>query len=50
MAEYAVKAGLPLKDAMEFVGAFLTAPATVAKIPGVTPAIIAAAAEGAKWG
>lgn len=32
------------------VSAFLTAPATAAEVPGVTPAILAAAAEGSKWG
>lgn len=36
-------AGLPAADAMTFVGTFLTAPMNVGTLPGVTPAVIAAA-------
>lgn len=49
VAEYAVKAGLPLTSAKLFVGTLLTAPAQIEKIPGVTPAILAAAAKGEQW-
>ncbi|KAI8935345.1 hypothetical protein NX059_007930 [Plenodomus lindquistii] len=50
-AEYAIKAGLPLSSAESFVGLFLTEPAKLATtpIPGVTPAIIAAATKGTQW-
>lgn len=50
-AEYAIKAGLPLTSAEAFVGLFLTAPAELATtpIPGVTPAVIAAATKGTQW-
>lgn len=49
VAEFAIKAGLPLEDAKVFVGTFLTAPEELAKVPGVTPAIIAAASKGVQW-
>lgn len=50
-AEYAVKAGLPVTSAMEFVTVFLTAPAELAttQIEGVTPAVIAGATKGVQW-
>lgn len=49
--EFAIKAGLPLSSAESFVGLFLTAPAKLATtpIPGVTPAVIAAATKGTQW-
>ena len=50
VGEYAVVAGLPLEKARLFVTTFLTTPEKVVNIPGVTPAIIAAAAKGAQWG
>ncbi|KAH9859627.1 hypothetical protein IAQ61_011408 [Plenodomus lingam] len=50
-AEYAVKAGLPLSSVESFVGLFLIEPAKLATtpIPGVTPAIVAAATRGTQW-
>ncbi|QDS78157.1 hypothetical protein FKW77_005044 [Venturia effusa] len=49
IAQYAIKAGLPLASAKLFVETLLTAPAQVAKIPGVTPAVLAGAAKGEQW-
>jgi hypothetical protein len=49
VAEYALLAGLPLAEAKTFVITFLTAPDEVVKIPGITPAMIAAAAKGSQW-
>lgn len=49
VAEYAVKAGLPLDDAKVVVGTFLTAPKNITSVPGVTPAIIEAATIGSRW-
>lgn len=46
---YAVEAGLPLASATDFVGLFLTNPAELAKIPGVTAEILAAAVLGSRW-
>lgn len=50
-AEYAIKAGLPVTSAVEFVTVFLTTPAELAttKIEGVTPAVIAGATKGVQW-
>lgn len=51
VAEYAIKAGLPVTSAVEFVTIFLTAPATLetTQIEGVTPAVIAGATRGVQW-
>lgn len=49
VAEYAIGAGLPLSSATEFVGTYLTAPANITTVAGVTPAILAAAAKGSQW-
>lgn len=49
IGEYAVKAGLPLTSAEAFVGALLTAPESVAQVPGVTPEILQAAAMGSRF-
>jgi hypothetical protein len=51
VAEYAIKAGLPLTSATQFVTVFLTAPETLAtaRIPGLTPAVIAGATKGTQW-
>ncbi|KXS97771.1 hypothetical protein AC579_8823 [Pseudocercospora musae] len=51
VGEYAVKAGLPLTSAELFVGTFLTTPTpeALAKVPGLTPQVIAAATTGAQW-
>ncbi|KAF1352677.1 hypothetical protein EJ07DRAFT_168801 [Lizonia empirigonia] len=50
-AEYAIKAGLPVTSAVEFVTIFLTAPATLetTQIEGATPAVIAGATKGVQW-
>ena len=49
IGEYAVKAGLPAKEATLFVETYVGAPDQLAKIPGVTEAIINAAAIGSSW-
>jgi hypothetical protein len=49
VAEYAVLAGLPIEDAEDFVVTFLLAPKDIGQVPGVTPAILGAAAKGAQW-
>jgi hypothetical protein len=51
VVEYAVKAGLPPTSALQFVTLFLTAPEKLAtaKIPGLTPAVIAGATKGTQW-
>lgn len=51
VAEYAIKAGLPLTSATEFVTVFLTNPKSLAsaRIPGMTPAVIASATKGTQW-
>lgn len=48
IAEFAVKAGLPIEDIKVFVGTFLTSPKDIGQIPGISPAIIAAATNGAQ--
>ncbi|SMR47418.1 unnamed protein product [Zymoseptoria tritici ST99CH_3D1] len=48
VAGKAVAAGLPATSAVQFVTAFLTAPATAAKVEGVTAQVIAAAGRGAQ--
>lgn len=49
VAEYAIKAGLPVTEAKTFVGTYLTVPAEAAKLPGITPAILRAALTGSEW-
>lgn len=49
VARYAIAAGLPATSATAFVGTFLTAPENITQVPGVTPAIIAAATTGSQW-
>lgn len=49
VAEFALGAGLPASSATEFVTIFLTAPANITSVAGVTPAIIAAASKGSQW-
>jgi Fungal trichothecene efflux pump (TRI12) len=49
VAEYAVKAGLPLQDAKQFVVTFLTAPEKITSVPGITPQVLAAALKGSQW-
>ncbi|KAH0845033.1 putative major facilitator superfamily transporter [Fonsecaea pedrosoi] len=49
VAEYAVKAGLPLTSAPLFVETFLTNPAAVTTVSGVTNVVIQAATLGVKW-
>ncbi|SMQ47638.1 unnamed protein product [Zymoseptoria tritici ST99CH_3D7] len=48
IAGKAVAPGLPATSAVQFVTAFLTAPATAAKVEGVTAQVIAAAGRGAQ--
>lgn len=50
-AEYAIKAGLPVTSAVEFVTVFLTEPTKLATTPidGVTPEVIAGATKGVQW-
>ncbi|KIY03036.1 uncharacterized protein Z520_01502 [Fonsecaea multimorphosa CBS 102226] len=49
IAEYAIKAGLPLTSATEFVETLLTAPANITSVPGVNAQIIHAGAVGSRW-
>ena len=49
IATYAIKAGLPLPSAPLFVKAYLLDPKVLSKIPGVTPAVLEAAALGSRW-
>ena len=51
VAEHAIKAGLPVASAVEFITVFLTAPAnlTTTRIEGVTPEVIAGATKGVQW-
>lgn len=51
VAKYAIAAGLPATSAAKFVELFLTAPSTLsdAAIPGVTAAVVEAAALGSRW-
>lgn len=51
VADYAIEAGLPLTSATEFVTLFLTNPKALAtaRIPGMTPAVIAGATKGTQW-
>ncbi|KEF62014.1 uncharacterized protein A1O9_03586 [Exophiala aquamarina CBS 119918] len=47
--KYALQAGLPESSASNFTTTFLTNPANVSTITGVTPAIVAAAVQGSRW-
>jgi hypothetical protein len=49
IAEYAIKAGLPVSSAPEFVTTFLTNATGLADVRGVSPEIIAAGALGSQW-
>jgi hypothetical protein len=48
VATAVVTAGLPASDALEFVTSFLTAPESITTVPGITPAILAAAVRGSQ--
>lgn len=48
-ATYAIKAGLPVADAEEFVTVLLTNPAKIASVPGFSLVILESAAEGVRW-
>ncbi|KIW16893.1 hypothetical protein PV08_04083 [Exophiala spinifera] len=50
VAEAAIKAGLPITSAKQFVETFLLNPAAIGTVPGVTPAVLEAAAIGSRWG
>ncbi|KIW87484.1 uncharacterized protein Z519_11807 [Cladophialophora bantiana CBS 173.52] len=47
--DFALQAGLPTSSATDFVQTFLTVPANVTSVPGVTPIIINAATIGTRW-
>ncbi|KAK5725874.1 hypothetical protein LTR15_004064 [Elasticomyces elasticus] len=49
VAEYAIKAGLPLAQAELFVVTYLTAPTEVSKLPGITAEILEGALTGSQW-
>lgn len=49
IAEYAIKAGLPISAAETFVLTFLGAPDKIASVPGVTPAVIQGGVIGTRW-
>ncbi|OQV06095.1 hypothetical protein CLAIMM_10723 isoform 2 [Cladophialophora immunda] len=49
VAEYAVKAGLPVSEAEPFTALFLTAPQNITEVPGVNAAIVEAATIGSRW-
>lgn len=49
VAEYAIKAGLPLTSATLFVETLFTDPAKIIDVPGVTPKVLAAATLGSQW-
>lgn len=47
--EFALQAGLPESSATEFVTIFLTSPANVTSVAGVTVAVVKAATIGSRW-
>ncbi|EXJ55395.1 hypothetical protein A1O7_08322 [Cladophialophora yegresii CBS 114405] len=47
--DFALQAGLPRSSAATFVQTFLTLPANVSDVVGVTPAIVEAATMGSRW-
>ncbi|KAK5114166.1 hypothetical protein LTR62_002736 [Meristemomyces frigidus] len=49
VAEYAIKAGLPLAQATIFVETYLTAPANIMSVKGVTEEVLAGALKGSQW-
>lgn len=51
VAEYAIKAGLPITSATQFVTLYLTDPEALAEaqIPGVTPVVLQGALKGSQW-
>ncbi len=49
IAQYAVEAGLPAKEATLFVETYLGDPTGLSKVPGVTESILKAAAVGSRW-
>ncbi len=49
VAEYAIKAGLPVSSAKVFVETLFTDPTKIVTVPGVTPEVIAAATSGSQW-
>lgn len=49
IATYAIEAGLPLTSAKEFVLTYLTAPANITSVPGVTAAVLEGAVIGTRW-
>lgn len=49
IAEYAIKAGLPLASAETFVLTFLGAPEKITEVEGVTPLVLQGAMKGSQW-
>lgn len=49
VAEYAIRAGLPLSSAESFVATFLTTPEQLSSVEGVTPAVVQGATIGMRW-
>jgi hypothetical protein len=49
IAAYAIKAGLPVSSATDFVTTFLTNATGLADVSGVSPTIIAAGVLGSQW-
>ena len=49
VAEYAIKAGLPVSSAKLFVEILFTEPTKILTVPGVTPKVLAAATYGSQW-
>jgi hypothetical protein len=49
IGRYAVAAGLPESSAVDFVTTYLTAPANISSVAGVTPAVLAGAVEASRW-
>lgn len=49
VAEYAIKAGLPISSATLFVETLFTDPTKIFNVPGVTEKVLAAATYGSQW-
>ncbi|KAK3070117.1 hypothetical protein LTR53_011017 [Teratosphaeriaceae sp. CCFEE 6253] len=49
VADYAIKAGLPLTSAELFVTTYLTAPTEIASVPGFNAQVLEGALEGTQW-
>ena len=49
IASYAIEAGLPVASATDFVTLYLSDPAKLASVKGVTPMVLEGAAVGSRW-